>query len=214
VVGFLIWIMGFLGGADVLGLGLVGNRGLAIYATFLAVAGALLWFVCRAASRGLIWTRPIQRLALRLPLLGKPLQTMALARIAWSLHLTMNTGMNVRRAMELSIRSAQNARYTDTLPLVEAAIANGSSIHEAFDRAGGYPVEFLDTLAVGEQSGKVVDSMGRLARQYQDRARMALAAMAVAAGWAVWALVAMLMVALIFRISSIYLNAIRGAIGP
>ena len=79
--------------------------------------------------------------------------------------------------------------------------------------AGGYPVEFLDTLAVGEQSGKVVESMGRLARQYQERARMAMAAMAVAAGWAVWALVATLIVALIFRIASIYLNAIRGDIG-
>ena len=42
VVGFLIWIMGVLGSGDLLGLGLIGNRGLAIYATFLAVAGTLL----------------------------------------------------------------------------------------------------------------------------------------------------------------------------
>jgi type IV pilus assembly protein PilC len=137
---------------------------------------------------------------------------MALARIAWSMHLTMNTGMNVRRALELSIRSAQNARYTDTLPLVEAAITAGNSIHEAFCRAGGYPIEFLDTLAVGEQSGKVVDSMGRLARQYQERAQMALATMGAAAGWGVWAVIAVLIIVLIFRIFSVYLGAMQGAI--
>ena len=48
--------------------------------------------------------------------------------------------------------------------------------------AGGYPADFLDTLAVGEQSGKIVESMGRLAKQYQDRARSAMAALAVVAG--------------------------------
>ena len=37
------------------------------------------------------------------------------------MHLTMNTGMNLRRHLELSIRSANSARYTDSLPLVRAA---------------------------------------------------------------------------------------------
>ena len=50
----------------------------------------------------------------------------------------------------------------------------GHSIHEAFCHAGGYPHDFLDTLAVGEDSGRVVESMGLLARQYQDQARAAL----------------------------------------
>ena len=54
----------------------------------------------------------------------------------------------------MSLRSTQNARYTDQIPTIDAEIVGGNSIHESFRVAGGYPADFLDTLAVGEQSGK------------------------------------------------------------
>jgi len=216
VIGFLIWIMGFLPkmpgnkNIDILGFGLIGNRGLTIYLAFLAIAGAAVWLVVRGVGRGMVWTRPIQHLVLRLPGIGKPLQTMALERLAWSMHLTMSTGMDVRRALELSLRSTRNARYVDQIPTIDAEIAAGNSIHEAFCRAGGYPLDFLDTLAVGEQSGKIDESMGVLSRQYQEQARLALGALTTLAGWAVWGAIALLIILLIFRIFSFYLGAIGG----
>ena len=213
VIGVAIWIIGVLGIKDILGFGLTGNRGLAIYVTFLAVVGVSIWLVLRAISRGLVWTRPIQRFVLHLPGIGKPLQTISLARLAWSLHLTMNTGMDVRRALELSLRSTQNARYTDQIPTIDAEIMAGNAIHQAFVEAGGYPTEFLDTLAVGEQSGKMVESMGRLAEQYQERAKIAMVAIAVAAGVGVVLVIAALLITLIFRIYfTSYLGPINDAL--
>lgn len=208
VIGFLIWITGMLN-VDILGLGLTGNRGLRIYLTFLALAGIVGWLVIRAARRGLVWTWPIQRLVLNLPVIGRPLQTMALARLAWSMHLTMNTGMNVRRALALSLRSTQNARYTSQIPTIDAEIAAGNSIFEAFRIAGGYPPDFLDTLAVGEQSGKVVESMGNLARQYQEQARIALTVLGVLAGWGVWMIIAAFIIILIFRLALFYVGTLN-----
>ena len=220
IVGFLIWVMGIIRDMtgnksfDMLGLGLIGNSGLAIYATFLACVGTLFWLTVRAVGRGLVWTQPIQRFVLGLPVLGKPLQTMALARLAWSMQVTMNAGMDVRRALKLSLRSTQNARYIDHIPVIDAEIMAGHSIHDAFCRAGGYPQEFLDTLAVGEESGRVVESMGLLAQQYQERTRGALALLAILAGWIVWAAIAVLIIALIFRVFSFYLGAINDAAKP
>lgn len=220
IVGFLIWIMGVIRemtgnkSFDILGFGLIGNRGLAIYATFLACVGTAIWFTIRAISRGLVWTRPIQRFVLGLPGIGKPLQTMALARLAWSMHVTMNAGMDVRRALKLSLRSTQNARYIDHIPVIDAEILAGQSIYDAFCHAGGYPVEFLDTLSVGEESGRVVESMGLLAKQYQERTRDALGILAVLAGQIVWAAIAIVIIALIFRIFSFYLGAINDATKP
>ncbi len=103
-------------------------------------------------------------------------------------------------------------RYIDQIPTIEREVSKGNSIHEAFCRAGGYPVEFLDTLAVGEQTGKIVELMGLLARQYQERARSALATLTMLAGWVVWAAIAALLIALIFRVFSFYLGAINGAL--
>jgi type II secretory pathway component PulF len=214
IVGFLIWIMGMLRETtgnrtlDILGFGLVGNSGLAAYVAMVACATTVIWLVLRAISRGLVWTYPVQRFVLRLPGIGRPLQTLALARLAWSMHVTLGAGMEVRRALRLSLANTQNARYIDHMAAIDAAIMAGHSIHEAFCRTGDFPVEFLDMLAVGEQSGEVSESMGRLAKLYQEQARMALAVLAMIAGWLVWAAVAAVLITLIFRIFSFYLGAL------
>jgi type II secretory pathway component PulF len=214
VIGLAIWLPSAMGlKVDLLGFGLTGTRGLAIYATLLAMVAGSIWLFVRAARRGVVWIRPIQRLVLKIPGVGRPLQTLALSRLAWTLHLTMNTSMDVRQSLALSLRSTQNARYTDKIPVIDAEIAGGSSIHEAFRAAGGYPADFLDTLAVGEQSGKMVESMGTLARQYQDRARIAMTALAVVAGVGVMILIAGLIIAMIFRIFiTSYLGPINDAL--
>jgi len=94
VIGLAIWLPSLMGlNVDLLGFGLVGSRGLAVYVMLLAMAGASIWLVVRAITRGLVWTRSIQRLVLKIPGVGKPLRTLALSRLAWAMHLTMNTGM-------------------------------------------------------------------------------------------------------------------------
>jgi type IV pilus assembly protein PilC len=214
VVGFSIWIMGIVQAMsgnktiDPLGFGLIGNRGLAIYAALVGSVGVLLWLIGRAIARGMVWTRPIQLLVLRIPVIGNALQTLALARMAWSLQVTLDAGMDIRQVLKLSLRSTRNARYIDQIPLMDAEVSAGHSLHETFCLAGGYPPDFLDTLAVGEQSGRLVESMGILARQYQDQAKAALALLAVGAAWAVWAVVVAVIVVLIFRMFSFYLGAL------
>lgn len=214
VIGFLIWILGVIGHStgttiDILGFGLVGGRGLAIYAAFLSAVGIAVLITIRAVSRGMIWVRPLQRLALRIPALGKPLETLALARLAWALHLTMSTGMDVRRAVRLSLTAARNALYADLIKPIDRWLASGSSLHEAFANTGEFPREFLDTLEVGEQSGKLSESMDHLAAQYRDRAKAALAALTMLAGFAVWCMVALVIILLIFRLFMFYIGTIN-----
>lgn len=217
VVGFLIWIMGLIADitgqpVDILGFGLVGNAGLAVYVSFLAVIGAVLVVFVRAAGRGMLWTQPVQLLLARLPVLGPVLQTLALARLAWSLHLTLDTGMDLRRGLALSLQSTRNAYFTQQIPRIDKAIAAGESLHEAFRRCGVFPPEFLDALHAGEQAGRVVETMRLLSRQYQDRAQAAVKVLTMLAGFAVWAVIAALIIFLIFRIFSFYLGAINDAL--
>lgn len=219
VVGLLIWIMGVIGQPhgqkiDPLGFGLVGNRGLAIYVAL--VTGVLLLFAAaiHAARRGLLWVKPIQRAVLRVPVLGTALETLAMARLTWSLHLTLNTEINVRRALTLSLQSAGSVRLTDHAGAVDAALADGNSIAEALSAAGVFPADFLAAVSVGEQTGNLVESMALLSRQYQDRARAALATLTTLGGVAVWMLVAAMIIVLIFRLALFYVGAIRGAMGP
>jgi type IV pilus assembly protein PilC len=219
VIGLGIWISGMLPKqangkpSDLFGFGLVGTEGLLTYLMIVAGVAAAVWLTVRAMQRGLVWTRPIQRFVLSLPGVGRPLQTLALSRLAWSLQLTLNTSMDVRRALNLSLRSTQNARYIDQIPDIDAEIMAGNSIHDSFSRVGGYPVEFLDTLAVGEQTGKTVESMGHLARQFADQAKAVTVVLATLAGIGIWILIGAMLIALIFHLYfTIYLNPINDAL--
>ena len=217
IVGVLIWALGAIGKStgttiDILGFGLIGSSGLAVYAAFISGVGIAAVLLGQAVSRGLLWTRPIQRLALKIPVLGKALETLALVRLAWSLHLTFNTGMDVRRAVRMSLQAAGNALYTDLMKPIDRWLSAGSSLHEAFANTGEFPNEFLDALDVGERSGKLVESMDHLARRYRDRAKTALATLTMLAGFAVWCMVAVLIIALIFRIAMFYIGTLNDAL--
>jgi len=215
-IGLMIWFMPDIQSLvhnphfDALHLGLIGARGLAIYVAILAAVGGGLWLLVRAMSRGLAWAGPVQRLLLGLPKIGKPIETLALSRLAWAMHLTLNTGMPVRRAMALSLRSTQNAYYIGQIPAIDAEIAAGHSLYEAFYNTGAYPASFLDTLSVGEQSGETVEAMERLAGQYVEQARSAMMALTVVLGMLIYGAIALLLIILIVNIfQSTYLGPIN-----
>jgi type II secretory pathway component PulF len=214
VIGALIGVMGFLQDVtgdktlDILGFGLIGIPGLIVYASFLGIVALFLGLTIRAIKRGALWVRPIQYFITDLPWIGSSVQTLALSRLAWSMHLTMNAGMELRKALKLSLRSTQNALYVDQIPVIDAEITQGNSLHEAFSQAGAYPVDFLDALAVGEESGRIVETMDIVSRQYRDRASRAIAVLTTMAGWAVWAVISAIIIFMIFRVFSHYLKII------
>ncbi|HWB00807.1 MAG TPA: type II secretion system F family protein [Pirellulales bacterium] len=221
VIGLLIWAMGFLPPMpdpkrpgrtvplDLLGFGLIGTPGLVRYVTFLAIVAVVFALLVQAMRRGVFWVRPLQRLVLRLPVIGRTLQVLSLARLAWSLELTYGSGMTLLKALPLSLRTMQNAYYSDHIPDVTLAIRQGREIHESLTETRAFPADFLDAIEVGERSGRLPETMATLSRQYQDQAQRALAALTTIAGFCVWALVASLIVFVIFRLFSFYIGQIN-----
>ena len=216
IVGFVIWVMGIINDMnhvqlDPLRLGLVGNSGLAKYAAFVGIVGVALALLIRAMARGVLWTRPLQRFMLRIPKIGSALQTVAMARLAWVMSQTMNTSMELRKSLKLGLQSTRNAWYIDRIGPIDAQIARGAPIYDAFCEAGGFPEDFLQSLHVGETSGTLVESMAHLSQLYQDQARASLGVLATVAGFAVWAAVAAIIIFFIFRLAMFYIGALNAA---
>ena len=215
-IGALILVTGLIAGSgkpfDMLGLGLTGPRGLVIYCLFLSVIGGGLVFVYQAARRGVVWTKPLQRAVLALPGVGRTVQTLCLAQFSWSLQLTLEAGMDVLRALPLSLRSTRNARYTDHTEQVVTSLRNGHEIAEALYATRAFPADFLDAVEVGERSGRLPESLANLSQIYQDQAKRAMAALTVICTMVVWAGVALLIVIAIFRMAMSYFNVLNGFI--
>ena len=208
IIGLLILVMGYLPKQpgqeqiDVLGLGLTGFSGLVIYLCFLSALALAGYLVIQATRRGMLWTKPLQRLLLRIPVFGRFLQILALSRLAWTMHLTLNTSLDLRRSLPLCLRSTHNAYYIDQTEAIVSSAASGRTLYESFAEAGVFSGDFLDALDVGEHSGQLPESMGRLAEQYRDQARRMMHVIAVAGGFVVTALVAMMILGVIWMMLS------------
>lgn len=216
IVGLLIWVMGIIGKMpngepiDILGFGLIGTRGLLIYMAIVSsVLGACV-ILGLALVRGQLGAEPM-RLALRLPVIGGCLKASALSRLAWTLSIALDSGLDARRAVRLSIRSTQNAYYTSQSDVVETAVAEGREFHEGMREAGVFPEEFVDSLEMAELSGTQVDSLDQLAVDYRQRAQASSKVLTLAATFAVWGGTAVILIALIFRLAMFYIGILNDA---
>ncbi len=205
IVGLLIWALGIVRSmtgieSDPLGFGLVGTRGLLMYLALVGTVFGGSAIAVLGLLRGAFGPAPLE-IAMRTPVVGNCLKTAALSRLAWTLSLTLDSGMDARRAMRLALRSTENAYYTSRLTAVDTALIEGQEFHTALRATGLFPTEFLQLLETAEISGTHGESLQRLANEYRQRAQAAAKALAVAASFVVWLLVAMLLVALIFRMA-------------
>lgn len=217
IVGLVIWLMGVIGGftghtVDILGFGLVGNQGALIYFCIVGAIALGLALAIRAALRGQRWVRPLQMLTLKLPVIGPSLRTLSLSRLAWAMHLTLDSGMDLRRAVPLSLHASRNPLFVESGDQIVYDIGRGREITEAMADTGAFPRDFLDAVEVGERSGRLPEQLGLLSRQYQDQATRALAALTALAGFGVWLIVAAIIILMIFRIFSFYLGTINDAL--
>lgn len=179
IIGFLIFILGVIGNArggeplDVLGLRLVGTTGAIAWFLICGLVATAIALAVLSVARGWFGPQPVLA-AMRIPVLGKCLEALALSRLTWALALALESGMDARRAVTLAIRSAQNPYYESSLPRVTAGIRANRQFHESFADGGVFPVEFLQQLEVAEVAGTTSESLLRLAQEYEDRARQAL----------------------------------------
>jgi type IV pilus assembly protein PilC len=216
VVGLLIWLMGVIpqlasAKVDILGFGLTGTSGLIKYLLFLGAVGLALFFIHRATTRGLLWVAPVQRAIMSIPRLGRAIETLAMARLAWAMHVTLNSGMDLRKALAMSLASTHNVVYTRHTEAILRDIRNGHGIHESFTSTGAFPYDFLDALQVGEDSGRLTETMAHMAQEYQDQARLAMNTLTILFGLVVTGLIAAVIIFMIFRVASFYIGVLNDA---
>ena len=214
IIGALILALGWVGQitgstTDLLGFGLIGWSGFLIYILIVGLVSCFVVLFVWAGARGYFWIAPLQKILLRIPGLGNALKTLALSRMAWTLSLTTDTEMDVRRALDFAQRSTNNSHFTQHIPDIDATLMQGEQIHVALRRTQAYPAEFLDTIENGEESGRISESMKILADQFRARAQAAISLLTMFAGFAVFGLIA---VTIAFIVIRLYLRIVIGPI--
>jgi type II secretory pathway component PulF len=209
VIGLVIFVTGIIGSAsggeplDLIGWGLTGTSGAITWFVLCGFVAGTIALAVRAIARGWLGPGPVLA-AMRIPVLGKCLESLALSRLTWSLALALDTGMDARRSVELAIKAAQNPYYESALPRVAAGIRANRQFHESFADAHVFPGDFLHQLEAAELAGATTEALQRMAREYEDAARTA---MRVLTGIATVAVMFLVFAIIIFAIFSLFVNA-------
>ena len=147
------------------------------------------------------------------PVLGKCIKTMALARFSWSFSMALNAGVDARQSMRLALRSTHNRYFTSHGERIDQMIVEGKSFHESLSACGAFPVDFLNALETAEISGTQTESLERLATYYQDRAETASKILTHLASFMIWIMVGVLIITLIIQLFlTLYLKPINDAL--
>lgn len=218
VIAGLIFMLGWIADTrgteaiDVLGWGLLGASGALTWLGMVFGTLFLLWFIYRMIRASVEGQRYLDAQLLRVPVLGRCLRAFAIARFAWSYHLTQEAGMPVDESVHSAMQATNNGAFMAAAGYINAAIHSGESVTEALRSTGLFPRDVIEMIHVGETTGTVPEALQRLSPHFEDEARRALETLAGMLGWIVWVIVAVFIIFVVFSIMLWYIGLINEAV--
>lgn len=110
----------------------------------------------------------LDRLVLRLPIIGRVMTLVTYARFASSLATLLSSGVQLDRALELSQYAVGNSYVRRAVARVRGRVQGGETLAEALTGTGGFPLLLIRMVRVGESSGDLV-GMLRNSNEYFER---------------------------------------------
>jgi type II secretory pathway component PulF len=102
----------------------------------------------------------------KIPLYSSVIRHRYYAQFARTLGTLLENGVTLLRALELIEDIAGNAFVRDKMKLVQRAVVDGTSLSNALTQQSLFPELFVDMLSVGEQSGRLGQTLGNIADVY------------------------------------------------
>ncbi|HMP78750.1 MAG TPA: type II secretion system F family protein [Pirellulaceae bacterium] len=215
VIGLLISLMGWLlesqgmKSIDWFGFGwnAAGNFRFYCFVVTCCVGGLAILII--GTLRGWFGLLPM-KLARRIPVVGKTIESLALSRFAWSLSIADNAGMNPVEASRLALDATQNYYYLAQRESVERNLIRGQTYFQAFRDTQAFPDDFLTYIHTGEVAGQLAETLERASHNLQETAERNLKTISTVGFVLVFLLVAALMgFAIITMYSKIYSESLR-----
>jgi general secretion pathway protein F len=181
--------------------------------TVLGVAVGSLVFGLAVARRDAATRSAIDRLYLKVPLLGPIAQMREAARFFRTLATLVRAGVPMLQGLSIASPLVKNQFMRDGLDRARAQVSEGASLADAIGRAAAIPPVAVPMITVGEETGRLREMLQRAAvileRQEQDRTARILAVLGPTVTIAVAAMIAVLILSVVSGILAINELALR-----
>jgi len=213
IVAVLILILGMIPNAtDTLGWGLMGSEGAITFLTYSLGSIAAVGIVYLFLIRGLGMRRSLHNFFLAIPVIGRCMQSFAIARFSWAYYLTQQAGMPVLPSIDASLRATSNGAFIGVAPFMRSQLTAGEELSDAMAATGLFPAEYVEIVIIGETTGTVPEKLEEMSPRFEEDAKRSLRAMSAALGWLIWIIVAGFIVFIIFSIMLTYMGQLNGVL--
>ena len=141
---------------------------------FLLIALALFVVSMNFMGRTRQGRMALDRLKLRIPVLGHVIALFAASRFANLFGLLNDAGVSVDRNLEIVEKSTGNAVYNAGVRELRRTIVQGGTIAEGITKAEVFPSLVVRMMRIGEQTGEIPNAMERICQFYDKEIPRAL----------------------------------------
>jgi type IV pilus assembly protein PilC len=146
------------------------------WAIFGAIGGGL-WFFFYTWKRSEKLQSTMDRLMLKLPIIGEIIRKATIARFARTLSTMFSAGVPLVEALDSVAGASGNRVYYDATKRIQSEISTGTSLTVAMQNAQVFPNMVLQMTAIGEESGALDSMLSKVADFYEGEVDDAVDAM-------------------------------------
>ena len=143
------------------------------------------WWICLLMLAGLIYgftvfrkteqgLEVIDRLILRLPIIGPLQEKTALASVTRTLGLLLSTGVSLVEALDIVADVADNSVFYKAIKSTARGVEKGRSLSQMLSSSGVFPPIFYQMTAVGEGTGKLDETLEKVSVYFKGEAEAAV----------------------------------------
>lgn len=149
---------------------MAGWGGLAILAAIIGTVVGLRFYYKTPAGR-----RVIDRIILKVPLIGQILRKIAVARFARTLSTLLSSGVPILQSLDITARTAGNVIIEEAITTVRAAVERGENFVDPLKATEVFPHMVAQMIGIGEQTGALDAMLGKIADFYEQEVDAAIA---------------------------------------
>lgn len=133
-----------------------------------AIIGGIVYGVLEMKKRSKPFNIWLDKLSLKLPVVGEIVSKGTVARFARTLSTMFAAGVPLVEAMENVARASGNVVYEEALLKVRDEISTGTTLTQAMERTGLFANMVVQMISIGEEAGSVDAMLAKVADFYEE----------------------------------------------
>ena len=132
------------------------------------IAGGTVFGLLELKKRSRAFAQGLERMMLKLPVLGVVLEKAAIARFARTLETMFAAGTPLVEAMTSVAGACGNIVFYDACMKIRDEISTGTQLQASMRDTGLFPNMVVQMVAIGEESGSIDTMLGKVADWYEQ----------------------------------------------